>query len=78
MANATNGGKPTRPSDLSIDEIMNYARSSSSSSNPVDNSVVDEILRSISDQSTTPVPNAGRRPAANVSATQPVRTSTLR
>lgn len=78
MANEMNGKRPTsRPSDLSIDEIMNYARSSSS--NPVDDSVVDEILRSISEQSDTPVPQTTRRtPASPVSQstakTAPIKT----
>lgn len=76
MATETNGGKRlsgSRPSDLSVDEIMNYARSSSS--DPVDDSVVDEILRSISEQSDTPVPQTTRRttvPPSSQSA-QPAR-----
>lgn len=77
MANEMKGKRPSsRPSDLSIDEIMNYARSSSS--NPVDDSVVDEILRSISEQSDTPVPKTSRRPASTVSQstakTAPIKT----
>ena len=62
------GNRPSSPSnDFSVEEALNFVRSStvtspSAAASPkVDDSLVDEILRSISDQSETPVPQATRR-----------------
>ena len=68
------GGSSAAPDtdfDFSLDDTIHFSGDSPSSGSPgIDDAVIDEILRSISDQSDTPVPSAP--PASPVSRPSPL------
>lgn len=84
MAKDTKGGRRlggnhsaasyTNPStdDFSLDETISFSRTGSAqSSSSIDDAVIDEILRSISEQSDTPVPTTPR-PSRSAGSNSPV------
>ncbi|MGM9538253.1 MAG: Ig-like domain-containing protein [Candidatus Onthomonas sp.] len=85
MARDTKGGRrlsggqsaaPNTDFDFSLDDTIHFSGDSHTSQSSIDDAVIDEILRSISDQSDTPVPNTPPRRPQQPSQTAQVSQST--